>query len=152
MNYTITQAQVGARPPVQLPNPEILSCLGEQGMRNMVNEHYELLKQSSIRGLFPPTSEGFEAAKKHSADFFIQICGGHRYFDESRGAPRMVARHAPFKITQEARRIWLESYIVILSKLDLPDELKLSFWAYIDIFSIWMMNTQEGGPSFKMTL
>lgn len=152
MNYTITQSQVGARPPVQLPNPQILVHLGEEGMRNMVGEHYELLKQSNIRGLFPPTQEGFEAAKKHSADFFIQICGGPRYFDDSRGAPKMVARHAPFKITAEARRIWLESYVVILSKLDMSDDLKQSFWTYIDIFSIWMMNTNEGGPTFKMKL
>ena len=152
MNYTITQAQVGTRPPVQLPNPEILTHLGEEGMRNLVNEHYELLKQSKIRGLFPPTEAGFEAAKKHAADFFIQICGGPRYFDESRGQPRMVARHAPFKITQEARKVWLESYIKILSKLDMDDELKRSFWTYIDVFSIWMMNTQEGSPTFKMSL
>ena len=152
MNYTITQAQVGERPPVQLPNPQILVHLGEEGMRNMIGEHYELLKQSNIRGLFPPTQEGFEAAKKHSADFFIQICGGPRYFDDSRGAPKMVARHAPFKITSEARRIWLESYIVILSKLDMNDDLKQSFWTYIDMFSIWMMNTNEGGPTFKMKL
>ena len=150
MQYTITQAQVGTRPQVQLPKPEILIHLGEEGMRVMVSEHYELLKQSNIRGLFPPNEEGFEAAKKHSADFFIQICGGPRYFDKSRGAPRMAARHAPFKITPEARRIWLESYIVILSNLDMSDELKKSFWTYIDIFSIWMMNTVEGQPSFRL--
>ncbi len=150
MNYNITQAQVGTRPQVQLPNSEILSHLGEVGMRNMVSEHYELLKQSQIRGLFPPTDEGFELAKKHSADFFIQICGGPRYFDESRGSPRMVARHAPFKITPEARKIWLESYIIILKNLDMRDELKQSFWNYIDIFSIWMMNTSDGKPSFRL--
>ena len=152
MNYTITQSQVGARPPVQLPNPEILTHLGEEGMREIVAQHYELLKLSNIRGLFPPTDEGFEAAKKHAADFFIQICGGPRYFDESRGQPRMVARHAPFKITPTARKVWLESYIEILEKLDMKEELKLSFWTYIDIFSIWMMNTNEGGPTFKMSL
>lgn len=143
MQYTITQAQLGTRPQVSLPNPKILEVLGEEGIRKMVSEHYDLLKQSNIRGLFPPTEEGFEKAKEHSADFFIQICGGPRYFDQKRGAPRMVARHMPFAITQEARRIWLESYIMVLSNLDLEDELKQSFWNYIDIFSIWMMNTPD---------
>ena len=81
--------------------------------------------------------------KKHSADFFIQICGGPRYFDMNRGAPRMVARHMPFTITQEARRIWLESYIIVLNNLDLDEEIKQSFWNYLDIFSIWMMNTHD---------
>lgn len=55
----------------------------------------------------------------------------------------MVARHMPFAITQEARRIWLESYIMVLNSLDLEEELKESFWNYIDIFSIWMMNTHD---------
>ncbi|RXK12180.1 globin [Halarcobacter mediterraneus] len=143
MQYNITPAQIGTRPQVSLPNPKILEALGEEGMRKMVSDHYDLLKQSNIRGLFPPTEEGFEMAKKHSADFFIQICGGPRYFDMSRGAPRMVARHMPFAITQEARRIWLESYIMVLNTLELDEELKQSFWNYIDIFSIWMMNTND---------
>lgn len=143
MNYNITPAQIGTRPQVSLPNPRLLEILGEEGMRQMISDHYDLLKQSNIRELFPPTDEGFAMAKKHSADFFIQICGGPRYFDQSRGAPRMVARHAPFAITQEARRIWLESYIIVLNQLDIDEEVKQSFWNYLDIFSIWMMNTHD---------
>jgi hemoglobin len=141
MNYTITQAQLGTRPPVTKPNPEILKYLGEDGMRRMVSDHYEILRVSSIKGLFPPTDDGIEMAKKHSADFFIQICGGPTYFNESRGAPKMGMRHAPFKITQEARKVWLESYAIVLSQLDMNDGLKQSYWNYLDIFSIWMMNT-----------
>ena len=143
MLYSITQANLGQRPQVTLPNPEILNVLGEDGMRKLISDHYDLLKQSNIRGLFPPHDEAFEMAKKHSADFFIQICGGERYFDKSRGAPRMIARHAPFKITATARIIWLESYIIILKDLELSEELKESFWKYLDIFSIWMINTPE---------
>jgi len=55
----------------------------------------------------------------------------------------MAGRHAAFAITQSARQIWLESYIIVLSKLDMPDNLKQSLWNYLDIFSIWMMNTPE---------
>ena len=55
----------------------------------------------------------------------------------------MAARHQPFEITQEARRIWLESYIMILKPHDMPDDLKKSLWDYLDIFSIWMMNTTK---------
>lgn len=143
MQFNITTAQLGTRPQVELPNPEILQHLGENGMRQLISDHYDLLKESNIRGLFPPTEEGFEMAKKHSSDFFIQICGGERHFDKNRGAPRMVGRHMPFKITPSARNIWLESYIIILSKLDMEDRLKESFWRYLDIFSIWMLNTPE---------
>ena len=143
MQFNITQAQFGTRPPVVKPDPKVLEFLGEDGMRKLISDHYDLLKESNIKGLFPPTPEGFEQAKKNSADFFIQICGGPDYFNQNRGAPMMVGRHQPFKITTEARKIWLESYIIVLSKLDMPDDLKLSFWNYVDIFSVWMVNSPE---------
>lgn len=143
MQFNITQAQFGTRPPVVKPDPKVLEFLGEDGMRKLISDHYDLLKESNIKGLFPPTPEGFEQAKKNSADFFIQICGGPDYFNQNRGAPMMVGRHQPFKITPEARKIWLESYIIVLSKLDMPEDLKLSFWNYVDIFSVWMVNSPE---------
>lgn len=143
MQFTITQAQLGQRPPVVKPDPKVLSFLGEEGMRKLISNHYDLLRQSNIKGLFPPTDEGFELAKKHSADFFIQICGGPDYFNQNRGAPMMAGRHSAFKITPEARMIWLESYIKVLEPIDMPDDLKQSFWNYLDIFSIWMVNTPQ---------
>lgn len=143
MEYTITSAQIGTRPPVQIPSPKVLEFLGEDGMRKLISDHYDILRESNIKGLFPPSDEGFALAKKHSADFFIQICGGPRHFDQNRGKPMMAARHAPFAITQEARRVWLESYIMVLKPLDMPEDLKESFWNYLDVFSIWMMNTEE---------
>lgn len=141
MEFNITPAAYQGRPSVALPDPLILQTLGESGMRDLVAAHYELLKDSNIKGLFPPHPEAFELAKKHAADFFIQICGGPRYFDRSRGMPRMVARHSPFKITPEARIVWLEKYALVVEELEMSDELKTSFWNYLDIFSIWMINT-----------
>ena len=143
MQFNISQGLVGTRPPVVKPDPKVLQFLGEDGMRKLISDHYDLLRVSNIKGLFPPTDEGFEMAKQHSADFFIQICGGPDYFNKNRGAPMMVGRHAGFKITPEARKIWLESYIIVLSKLDMPDDLKQSFWNYLDVFSIWMINTAQ---------
>jgi len=143
MNYTITQAQLGTRPKVQIPDPRIFEHLGEVGIRNMISDHYDILANSSIKELFPTTPELLEKAKTHSANFFIQICGGPKFYEVTRGAPMMAARHSPFKITQEARQVWLESYIQVLQNLDMNDELKQSYWNYLDIFSIWMMNTKE---------
>lgn len=34
MNYNITQAQFGVRPPVTKPNPKVLEFLGEDGIEN----------------------------------------------------------------------------------------------------------------------
>jgi len=83
----------------------------------------------------------FEAVKKNSADFFVQILGGPTYYNENRGAPMLVRRHQPFTITADARLVWLEIYRELLPKLDMPEELLLSFWRYLDQFSIWMINS-----------
>jgi len=145
MQFTITDAPYGSRPPVTKPKHAFLEEIGEERFRELVSDHYELLKVSSISNLFPVNDEKeFADAKKHAADFMIQISGGKPYFNESRGAPRMVGRHAPFKITPEARQKWLELYAEVLQMLldeGVSEENVLSFWNYLDIFSIWMINT-----------
>ncbi|WP_418185974.1 globin [Aliarcobacter vitoriensis] len=143
MNYNITQAQFGVRPPVTKPSPRFLEVLQEDGLRQLVSNHYDILRTSQIKDMFPQDDEAFALAKQHSADFFIQICGGPDYFNQNRGAPMMVGRHQPFKITPKARLIWLDSYKQVLENLELEDELKQSFWNYIDVFSIWMINTPQ---------
>jgi len=55
----------------------------------------------------------------------------------------LAARHAPFAINQHARIIWLQCYIEALSKLEIPEEVMASFWNYLNVFSIWMVNTKE---------
>jgi hemoglobin len=109
----------------------------------MISEHYDLLKQSNVQELFPKDDAQFELAKKHSADFFIQICGGPTFYNENRGKPMLVRRHEPFAITPEARLTWLQCYQVVLSKLNIPEDIILSFWNYINYFSHWMVNTIE---------
>jgi hemoglobin len=115
--------------------------LKEKGMRKMVSNHYDLLVKSEIKDLFPKNPIALEKAKEHSADFFIQICGGPQYFNQNRGMPQLNKRHLPFKITNEGREVWLNCYKVVLNKLGLPDEVLLSYWNYLDVFSKWMVNS-----------
>ncbi len=147
MEFNITDAPFGIRPPVTKPNPEFLPQIGEERFRKLVSDHYDLIKQSEIAFLFPTEDEEeFAAAKKHAADFMIQICGGPDYFNQSRGAPRMVGRHAPFRIDMNARRTWLGLYAQLLPALvdeGINEADVLSFWNYLDIFSIWMVNTSS---------
>ena len=131
----------GERPDVTLPSTQMWDILGEAGIRKMVNEHYDLLVKSDIAGLFPANPIAFEKAKENSADFFIQICGGPMYFNKHRGKPMLNRRHLPFKITPEGRNTWLSCYREVLQKPDLPDDVKTSFWNYLDTFSKWMVNS-----------
>ncbi|MFY9154283.1 MAG: hypothetical protein WAO52_19840 [Prolixibacteraceae bacterium] len=143
MDFTINQYEFGQRPAVTLPSPQILEILGEAGIRKMVSDHYDLISKSEIKHLFPRIEEALDKAKQRSSDFFIQICGGHPYFNENRGKPMLAKRHAPFTITTEARMVWLNCYQQVLSQLDLPEDVKQSLWNYLNIFSFWMVNSQE---------
>lgn len=143
MDFSITQYEFGERPGVTLPPHEFLEVMTEAGIRKMVSDHYDLLSQSEVKHLFPRIDEALDKAKQRSSDFFIQICGGRPYFNENRGKPMMASRHSQFTITPEARVVWLKCYQQVLSKLDIPDDLKQKFWNYLNVFSTWMVNTRQ---------
>jgi len=141
MELNISRYIPGIKPGVTLPSTKIFEILGEEGIRKMISDFYDLVVQSKIKDLFPKNPVVLEKAKEHSADFFIQICGGPMYFNKNRGRPMLNQRHLPFKITPEAREVWLSCYRKILLKQDLPDDVLISFWNYLDVFSKWMVNT-----------
>jgi hemoglobin len=143
VNFSINQYEFGQRPAVSLPSPEFLNLLTEKGIRQLVSDHYDLLSKSEVKQLFPRIEEQLDKAKQRSSDFFIQISGGHPYYNENRGKPVLARRHSPFSITPSARIVWLKCYCQVLSKLDLPDEIIQSFWNYLNVFSFWMVNTKE---------
>jgi len=152
MNLTITPSRLGDKPPVTKANPGFYQQVGEERFRKLISDHYDLIKESSIKHLFPVNDpQAFELAKKHAADFFIQICGGPMYFQASRGAPMMGNRHAPFAITAEARVVWLELYRKLLEELaeEGVSEADIeSFWRYLEVFSKHMVNTPSHTFSF----
>ena len=143
MEFTINQYEFGQRPPVTLPSPKFLELLKEAGIRQLISDHYDLLSKSEISHLFPRIDEQLDKAKQRSSDFFIQICGGHPYYNENRGKPMMARRHSPFTITPEARIVWLNCYEQVLSKLDIPEDVIQSFWDYLNVFSFWMVNSKS---------
>lgn len=143
----ITDGALGVRPAVTKPHPGFYFQVGEERFRKLVDDHYDLIKESDIGFLFPINDDDdFAAAKQHAADFLIQICGGPAYFNASRGEPRMVGRHAPFRIDSYGRKRWLELYAQLLPHLEaegVDREYIESFWNYLDIFSIWLINTPD---------
>jgi hemoglobin len=142
MEFRITEFIAGKKPEVRLPSYEMYRILGDEGIRSLVSDHYDLLAQSPVKNLFPPDAAGLERAKQNTADFFIQICGGPMYFNRNQGRPMMYKRHLPHKITPEAREVWLDCYRQALQKKELPEEVASSFWNYLNDFSIWMINAE----------
>jgi len=147
LDFSILPYTEGVNPPVTKPNPAFLTDIGEQGMRDLFARFYAELFQSPIKDIFPLNEEEMQIAAQHSADFFIQICGGHAYFNQNRGAPQMRKRHAEFPITSHARLHWLVTFEealqpIINEKLSSEENIQ-SLWNYINIFSQWMINTKD---------
>lgn len=142
MELKITHVEFGAKPQVTMPDAQFLELLKEDGIRKLVSDHYDLLVKSKIRHLFPIDPEDLDVAKERAADFFIQIAGGHPYYRDNRGKPMMARRHQQFTIKEKDRDIWLECYKELLIKLDLPESVVYSFWQYLNVFSLWMINSK----------
>lgn len=147
LDFSILPYQEGVNPPVTKPNPAFLTDIGEQGMRDLLDRFYMGLFESPIKDIFPLDRVEMKIAAQHSADFFIQICGGPGYFNKNRGAPQMRKRHAPFRITPHARLHWLVTFDealqpIIKQKLSSEENIQ-SFWNYLNIFSQWMINSKD---------
>lgn len=147
LDFSIQPYVEGVNPPVTKPNPAFLTDITEQGMRELLDRFYMGLFESPIQNIFPQDKEEMKIAAQHSADFFIQICGGPKYFNQNRGAPQMRGRHAPFHITPTARLHWLVTYEealqpIIKNKLSSEENIQ-SFWNYLNVFSQWMVNSKN---------
>lgn len=151
MDLKIEKLPFGERNNKFVPDDALLEHLGEEGIRKLVNDHYELLIQSDIADMFPKSKEGLEQAKKNSADYFIERLGGPKYYAENRGKPMLSRRHAPFKISSNARITWLNCYKQLLEKLNAPDYVIIAFWDWLHELSNWMVNALDNDDyvSFK---
>jgi len=152
MKLEIIPYQRDNLPEVELPDKEFLNQLGEQEIRKLVSDHYNLVRKSKINHLFPKDDAEFEQAKLNSSDFIIQILGGHPYFNEHRGKPMLAQRHKPFKITVEARIVWLECYAEVLATICLNEELIQNYWHYLNLLSMRMVNTFENKTEFTFKM
>ena len=147
MKLHITDGNIGVRPPVTKPHPGFFAEVGEARFKELVYRHYELIEVSDIAFLFPiHDEEDFDDAKRHAFNFLVEVSGGPDYFTQDRGAHQMVGRHAPFRIDEEGRKSWLALYAPLLEALvdeGITPEYIQSFWDYLDIFSMWLVNTES---------
>lgn len=132
-------------PPVTtFPHPDVFRILGAEGLRELVRAVYRRLGTSAIADLFPQDPEALQDAADKSALFFVGICGGPPLYEQRYGAPKMRQRHAAFRITETARRVWLSCWEEELKTAPevygFPAEHRDSFREYLVVFSQWMVN------------
>ncbi len=143
MEFSITDFAADSKPNVPKLDEKIYPFLGESGVRQLISDHYDNLAQSSIKELFPPVGEGLEEVKKLSADYFIKRLGGPNFYDENKKAPLLMKMHKEMAINNGARRVWLECYRAALTNLEMPEDLKQSYWDFLNVFSFWFTSPSE---------
>jgi hemoglobin len=130
------------------PSREVYGVMGEARIFRMIEDFYRELERSTLRPLFPAD---MVAASRKSAAFFVGLLGGPPLYHQRHGNPMMRARHLPFSITLAARDEWLACFDRVLAhapeRYGFPAEHLPGFRAFLEGFSLWMVNTAPSGPA-----
>lgn len=143
MNYFVSKTNLGDKPDFKYPKPLFLEEMGEDGLKKLFSDFYDLVVDSDIGNFFPQDEEKLEIIKAHNVKFFIEACGGEKYYTNTVGHFDMLKAHEQFSITEKARREWLGCMEEILRKVDISDLAKQSFWDFLETFSKHTVNVDE---------
>jgi len=113
---------------------------GEQFFVRLVDAFYASVESDEI--LRPMYPEDLTEAKRHLVLFLVQYWGGPATYMQERGHPRLLMRHAPFRIDAQARDAWLEAMGSALETVreELNDEQLSELQAYFDMAARQMRN------------
>jgi len=145
MKYKITPTIEDAKVDFKDPSPEFFKAVGgEEGMRELMYSFYEIIYTSEISNFFPQDKVEFDKIKVKNTNFFVQLCGGPKVYEEETGGQDldtyMVRFHDDFSIAEKARIEWLGCMRQALEGYDMDEELKEDFWDYCDKFSKLTVN------------
>ncbi|MGA4668971.1 globin [Propionibacteriaceae bacterium Y1923] len=92
-----------------------------------------------LKPMYP--EEDLGPAEERFRLFLSQYWGGPTTYSETRGHPRLRMRHAPFRVTPEARDRWLTHVMAGVDQADLPPELDALLRDYLERAAHAMVNT-----------
>ena len=85
--------------------------------------------------------DDYEGAIHRLSTFLQQFWGGPRTYIEERGHPRLIKRHAAFKVNPDARDRWLGHMRAALDELALPPMQDATLWGNLDSEAHALVNT-----------
>ncbi len=146
MSYEITKTIEGEEVDFKNPSPKFYEAVGgEKGMRELMHNFYEIIYKSDISNFFPQDKEEFDKIALKNTNFFVQLCGGPKVYEEETGGmdldTYMIRIHDDFSIAEKARIEWLGCMRETLESYDMDEELKADFWDYCDKFSKLTVNS-----------
>lgn len=89
--------------------------------------------------MYPPD---LTESKRHLTLFLVQYWGGPSTYMEERGHPRLRMRHAPFRITKQARDAWITAMDAAMDSVreELRDDQFAELTSYFDVAASQMRN------------
>lgn len=115
---------------------------GHETFVRLVDTFYEgVATDPLLRPMYPEADLG--PAKERLTGFLEQYWGGPTTYSESRGHPRLRARHAPFAVTPRARDRWLLHMRHGVETLGLAPLHQATLWDYLERAAHSLINTFE---------
>ena len=153
MSYEVTKVEKGATVSFKNPSAEFYEAIGgEEGMKNLMYDFYDIIYESDIAHFFPQEEDAFHEVKVKNTKFFIQICGGPKVYEDETGGMDldefMIRLHDDFSIYDKSRYTWLGCMEEALRKVDMEQRIKDNFWDYLEKFSKLTVNTFSDGSVY----
>ena len=152
MKFDISKTIRGEEVPFTNPAQGFYDALGFEGMKEMMYRFYDCIYESDIANFFPQDEDEFAAIKEKNTLFFIEICGGPKVYDEADGVDLnefMIRIHDDFSIYDKSRLEWLGCMRETLDATELDEDLKMSFWKYVEAFSKLTVNSYVPERKFE---
>src|SRR5215831_9648083 len=122
-----------------MDDARIYELVGEDGFRRLVAAFYAQVPADDVLGpMYPP--EDLAGAEERLRDFLIGRFGGPPRYIQQRGHPRLRMRHAPFPITDGARRRWMQLMDRALREVKLPHEADQGLRVFFEDVSRMLIN------------
>ena len=94
-----------------------------------------------LRPMYP--EEDLAPAAERLRMFLVQYWGGPRTYSETRGHPRLRARHMPFTIDADARDAWLRCMLDALAQQQLDDADRTAIEQYVLSAADFLVNASD---------
>jgi len=114
---------------------------GHETFEALVSGFYARVAHDPVLAPIYEGREYAEAAQRLQL-FLEQYWGGPRTYSEVRGHPRLRARHAPFRIDEEARVAWLSNMRAALDEIGLHPEADRVLWDYLKTAAQMIVNAE----------
>lgn len=114
--------------------------IGAAGFERLIDAFYRRVAADPVlRPMYPAGDLG--PAARRLRLFLAQFFGGPMDYAGERGHPRLRMRHAPFRIDQAARDVWMRHMRAAVDEAGIPDPARSTMLEYFERTATHMINT-----------